>query len=78
LRRVAQVQARPGKAIVTVICDAAKSAEVLSTGLQALAAAKINPQMISQAASKVNISMVVDDGQRDDAVKTLHAAYFEQ
>lgn len=78
LRRVAQVQARPGKAIVTVICDAAKSAEVLSTGLQALAKAKINPQMISQAASKVNISMVVEDGQRDDAVKTLHAAYFEK
>ena len=37
-----------------------------------------NPQMISQAASKVNISMVVDDGQRDDAVRTLHAAYFER
>ena len=77
LRRVAQVQARPGKAIVTVICDATKSADVLSTGLVALAAAKINPQMISQAASKVNISMIVDDAQRDDAVKALHAAYFE-
>ena len=78
LRRVAQVQARPGKAIVTVICDATKSADVLSTGLVALAAAKINPQMISQAASKVNISMIVDDAQRDDAVKALHAAYFER
>ena len=77
LRRVAQVQARPGKAIVTVICDATKSADVLSTGLVALAAAKINPQMISQAASKVNISMIVDDAQRDQAVKALHAAYFE-
>ena len=77
LRRVAQVQARPGKAIVTVICDATKSADVLSTGLVALAQAKINPQMISQAASKVNISMIVDDAQRDDAVKALHAAYFE-
>ena len=78
LRRVAQVEAKPGKAIVTVICDATKSAEVLSTGLEALAKVKINPQMISQAASKVNISMVVDDSQRDDAVKTLHAAYFER
>ena len=78
LRRVAQVEAKPGKAIVTVICDAAKSAGVLSRGLEALAAKKINPQMISQAASKVNISLVVEDGQRDDAVKTLHAAYFER
>ena len=34
--------------------------------------------MISQAASKVNISMIVDDAQRDDAVKALHAAYFER
>ncbi|MCR5045786.1 MAG: aspartate kinase [Treponema sp.] len=77
LRRVAQVQARPGKAIVTVICDATKSADVLSTGLVALANEKINPQMISQAASKVNISMIVEDSQRDQAVKALHAAYFE-
>jgi aspartate kinase len=62
---------------VTVICDATKSADVLSTGLVALAKEKINPQMISQAASKVNISMIVDDAQRDQAVKALHAAYFE-
>ena len=33
-------------------------------------------QMISQGASKVNISMIVDDEEADKTVQILHSAYF--
>ncbi len=78
LSRVGQVSLRGGKSIVTVICDASRAAEVLANGLDALSRKGINTQMLSQAASKVNLSMIVDDYQCDEAVKTLHAAYFER
>lgn len=77
LSHAGQVQTRNGKSIVTVVCDASKAASVLARGLDALSKAGINTQMLSQAASKVNISMIVDDDECDTAVKTLHAAYFE-
>ena len=32
--------------------------------------------MISQGASKVNISIIVDQDEAERAVKILHAAYF--
>ena len=32
--------------------------------------------MISQGASKVNISMIVDDEEADKTVRVLHKAYF--
>ena len=34
-------------------------------------------QMISQGASKVNISMLVQNNQADDVVRILHAALFK-
>lgn len=37
----------------------------------------INVQMMSQGASKVNISLVVDAAEGQHAVRMLHAAFFE-
>jgi aspartate kinase len=74
--KVAEVHTRSGKAIVTIICDASHSSAILSTGFDALADEGINVQMISQGASKVNISMIVDDEEADRTVQILHQAYF--
>ena len=48
----------------------------LASGFAALADEGINVQMISQGASKVNISVIVDDDQADKTVQILHNAYF--
>lgn len=77
LRNVAEVYLHTGKSIVTVICDVAHSSALLADGFAALRDAGINVQMISQGASKVNISMIVDDEDADRTVQVLHKAYFE-
>ena len=76
LERVADVSVRTGKAIVTVICDASRSSTILSRSFDALEREGINVQMISQGASKVNISVLVDDAQADRTVEAIHAALF--
>ena len=76
LEQASQVSVRKDKAIVTIICDAAHSSAILASGFDALADEGINVQMISQGASKVNISMIVDDDEADRTVQILHNAYF--
>ena len=76
LARVADVKLRPGKAIVTVICDVAHSSAILASGFSALADEGFNVQMISQGASKVNISVLVEESEADRTVQILHKAYF--
>ena len=78
ISRVAQVALQGGKSIVSIICDSSKASGILSRGLSSLSQAGINAQMISQGASKVNVSIVVDDEQCDTAVRTLHAEFFEK
>ena len=76
LEQASQVSVRKDKAIVTIICDAAHSSAILASGFDALADEGINVQMISQGASKVNISMIVNDDEADRTVQILHNAYF--
>ena len=76
LKKASEVTVRTGKAIVTIICDAAHSSAILAGGFEALADEGINVQMISQGASKVNISMIVDDEEAERTVQILHKAYF--
>ena len=76
LKKASEVTVRTGKAIVTIICDAAHSSAILAGGFEALADEGINVQMISQGASKVNISMIVDDDEAERTVQILHRAYF--
>jgi aspartate kinase len=74
--RVADVECRSGKSIISVICDVTHSSSILAVGFSALAAQHINVQMISQGASKVNISMICDDPEAGEAVRALHTAFF--
>lgn len=74
--RVAEVKVHSGKAIVSIICDASHSSAILAKAFTALESEKVNVQMISQGASKVNISVLVDDSEADDTVKALHRAFF--
>ncbi len=76
LEEASEVSVHTGKAIVTIVCDAAHSSAILASGFAVLADEGINVQMISQGASKVNISMIVDDDEADKTVQILHGAFF--
>ena len=77
LKKVADVQVKTEKAIIAIICDVASTSSILADGFKALNDAGINVQMISQGASKVNISFICDDNQSNDVVQILHKAFFE-
>ena len=76
LEQASEVTVHSGKAIVTIVCDAAHSSAILASGFAVLADEGINVQMISQGASKVNISIIVDDDEADKTVQSLHGAFF--
>jgi aspartate kinase len=76
LEKVASVDIRKGKAIVTIICDVRRSSDILAATFDVLAREKINIQMISQGASKVNISMICDSTEAERVVQLLHDRYF--
>lgn len=76
LEQASEVTVRKEKAIVSIICDASHSSAILAAGFDALSDEGINVQMISQGASKVNISMIVNEDEAERTVQILHAAYF--
>jgi aspartate kinase len=77
LRRIASVEVKTGKAIVTIIGDVRRSSEILRRAFGVCAGLGVQVQMVSQGASKVNISFIVDDTQAAAIVKGLHLDYFE-
>lgn len=77
LKNACDVSVRKERSIVTVICDVEHSSSILAKGFSALAEEGINVQMISQGASKVNISFIVNDSEVEKTVKVLHKAFFE-
>jgi aspartate kinase len=76
LSKIASVEIKTGRAIVTIIGNVSRSSEILQRAFGVCASLEIPVQMVSQGASKVNISFIVDDTQADEAVKGLHKNYF--
>lgn len=76
LEKYASIDIKKEKAIVTIICDVKRSSTILAASFGALALEDINVQMISQGASKVNISMICDSAESDRVVRVLHERYF--
>jgi aspartate kinase len=76
VERVAAVECHAGKAIISLICDVRQSSVILANCFSVLADLHINVQMISQGASKVNISLICDNAEADAAVQALHRAFF--
>lgn len=76
LRAFAEVSVLSEKAIVCVVGDQMQgSSGVPSRVLSALG--DIEVVMISQGASEINMSMVIDQAVADEAVRKLHAEFFE-
>jgi aspartate kinase len=77
LSKIADVEIKAGKAIVTIIGDVRRSSEILQRAFGVCVLLGIQVQMVSQGASKVNISFIVDDAQAGEVVTALHGCFFE-
>jgi aspartate kinase len=72
-----EVGVRQGCAIVSLICNVSRTSEILGRVFSALHANGVNVEMMSQGASKVNISLVVKDAEAGQlAVRCLHSVFF--
>jgi aspartate kinase len=77
LSRIADVEIRTGRAIVTIIGNVKRSSEILARAFRTCELLGVPVQMVSQGASKVNISFIVDDREANEVVKGLHGDFFE-
>jgi len=78
LASIATVSVTPEHAVLSLICNVQRSNEILERVFRALGAAQVRVKMISQGASRCNISLLVDDAVADAAVRALHAEFWEK
>ncbi|CAH8324980.1 unnamed protein product [Eruca vesicaria subsp. sativa] len=77
LEKVAVVNLAKGRAIISLIGNVQHSSLILERAFHVLWTKGINVQMISQGASKVNISLIVNDAEAEGCVEALHKSFFE-
>lgn len=79
LAQFAEVTVEPDKAIICVVGEGLKhSRSVTSTIFNAVEKGKINVQMISQSAKKINIAFLIDDDDILTTVQLLHNTFFSK
>ncbi len=77
LKDFAEVKVYDGKAIVSLISNIDRAAEVLAKTFQVIEKLGVTVEMISQGASKVNISVVIAQKDKDRLIQKLHACFFD-
>ncbi len=75
LKQFATVSVTDKKAIICIVGDNLRNTPGLAVRMLS-AITDVNINMISQGASEINLSFVVDEGQVDDAVLRLHKELF--
>jgi aspartate kinase len=75
LKEFATVSVSDKKAIVCVVGDHLKNSPGVAARILN-AVTDVNVNMISQGASEINISLVIDDEHVDDVVRRLHKEFF--
>jgi aspartate kinase len=78
LKKLGEVETQNGKAIVCLVGKQIRGqAGIAAKVFHAVAEGGINIHMISQGASEINISFVVDESDVGEAVRRLHRCFFE-
>jgi len=77
LSKIAGVEVKTGKAIVSIIGNIKRSSEILARAFRICQLIGVPVQMISQGASKVNISFIVNETEAAEVVKSLHVDFFD-
>ena len=78
LSKIASVEIKTGKAIISIIGNVKRSSEILARAFRICQLIGVSVQMISQGASKVNISFIVNDNEAAEVIKALHLDFFEE
>jgi len=63
--------------ILTLIADINQSSQVLATAFAVFSKQNIQVEMMSQGASKVNISFIIKTDRLEEAICQLHSCFFE-
>jgi aspartate kinase len=77
LSKIARVEIKTGKAIVSIIGNVKRSSEILARAFRTCQFVGVPVQMVSQGASKVNISFIVEDNQAQEVIRAVHLDFFE-
>jgi len=77
LQKIAVVNLLQHRSIISLIGNVQRSSLILEKVFSVFRTNGVNVQMISQGASKVNISLIVNDNEAEKCVKALHCAFFE-
>ncbi|CAM0884493.1 unnamed protein product [Alopecurus aequalis] len=77
LEKIAIVHLLQQRAIISLIGNVQRSSLILEKAFHVLRKSGVNVQMISQGASKVNMSLIVHDSEARRCVEALHQAFFE-
>jgi len=78
LKKLGEVEAHDGKAIICLVGKHIRGrAGIAAKVFQTVAEGGISVHMISQGASEINISFVVEDSDVGEAVRRLHRCFFE-
>ncbi|XP_058194841.1 aspartokinase 2, chloroplastic [Rhododendron vialii] len=77
LEKIAVVNLLQHRSIISLIGNVQRSSLILEKVFNVLRTNGVNVQMISQGASKVNISLIVHDDEAERCVKALHFSFFE-
>ena len=78
LVRIAHVDIKHEKAIVTIVGNVKRSSEILARAFRTCQLIGVTVQMVSQGASKVNISFIVNADEAVNVVKALHMDFFPE
>ncbi|OAY37125.1 aspartokinase 2, chloroplastic isoform X2 [Manihot esculenta] len=77
LEKIAVVNLLQHRSIISLIGNVQRSSLILEKVFNVLRTNGVNVQMISQGASKVNISLIVNDDEAEQCVRSLHKTFFE-
>ena len=76
LSDVSDITVTPDRAIITLIANVEQSSAVMATVFGVLKELGVQVELLSQGASKVNISFIIPGDKEKDVVKALHACFF--
>ncbi|MBI2659529.1 lysine-sensitive aspartokinase 3 [Candidatus Woesearchaeota archaeon] len=77
LKDIADVQIKKSKAIICIVGEGMRHTPgIAGRTFMALGKNKVNIEMISQGASEINITFIVDGKDAEKAVKILHEEYY--
>jgi aspartate kinase len=77
LEKIGEIRIERGKSIICVVGEGMKHTPGIAARIfTALATANVNIEMISEGASEINLTVVVDERAAVDAVRALHGEFF--